>query len=129
MPWVKWVVACEWRGVELVLASWAIWWGLWLLSPWWVAFSSSPTFAVMHSIGPEEFWGALPVVLGGVLLLGLFRYSYAARRWALMGLALTWLAFWAALAIGNWKSTATPVYIHLAILCAMCYLRLYNARH
>lgn len=129
VPWVKWVVSCDWRGVELILASWAIFWGLWLLAPWWVAFSSSPTFAAMLAIANEEAWGATPVALGLILLIGLRRQSRSMRRWGLMGLTLMWLAFWAALAIGNWRSTATPVYIHLVLLCAMCYLRLHRAQH
>lgn len=125
----RWIAACDWRGLELILASWAISWGLWLLAPWWTVFASTPTFAVMHGIAGEEVWGAAPTLLGIVLLVGLARHSYAMRRGALMGLALMWLAFWAALVLGNWQSTATPVYIHLATLCAMCYLRLYRAKH
>lgn len=128
MPWVRWVTRCEWRGVELILASWALWWGLWLLAPWWVAFSSSPTFSVMLGIAREEIWGAVPALCGLALLLGSLRQHREIRRWSLLALSLTWLMLWASLALANWQSTATPVYLHLAILCAMCYLRLHRAQ-
>lgn len=114
---------CELRYVEYLLGSLAISWGGWLLMPW-NAFPSTPTFATMHAIAPEEVWGSGLVLGGGFLIFGLLRMSYRMRRQALICLFLMWLAVWLALLLGNWRSTATAVYFHAAVFCAMAYLRL-----
>lgn len=114
---------CELRYVEYLLASLAISWGGWLLMPW-AAFPSTITYRVMHAIAPEEVWGGGLALSGGLLLCGLIRQSYRVRRRALIVMFLMWLAVWLALMIGNWRSTATAVYIHAAVFCALAYLRL-----
>lgn len=114
---------CELRYVEYLLASLAMCWGIWLLLPW-EAFPSTPTYAVMHKIVPEAVWGGALFANGAVLLCGLWRLSYRVRRWALLSLFILWLMVWLALLFGNWRSTATAVYIHAAVFCALAYLRL-----
>lgn len=118
---------CELRYVEYLLASLAISWGGWLLLPW-AAFPSTVTYAVMHAFAPEAVWGGALAGSGVALLAGLLLQSYPLRRRALVVMFILWLMVWLALLFGNWRSTATAVYIHAAVFCALAYLRLPRKR-
>jgi hypothetical protein len=114
---------CQLRYIEYLLASISAWWGIWLLMPW-QSFASTPTFAFAHRVAPEWAWGTVVTTGGMLLFTGLLMVSRPIRRAALMLLSLTWLSVWVALTVGNWQSTATIIYVHMAVMCAFAYLRL-----
>ncbi len=112
------------RHTEYLLASIALWWGVWLISPFWESFPTTPAFRVMAAIAPEWAWGVVMLSIGGLLIVGLRRVDYPLRRVALLIMALLWMAIWVALLMGNWRGPGTILYIHLSVLCVIAYLRL-----
>lgn len=111
------------RTIEYWLASATVAWGLWLLGAW-DTFASTPAFRVVTNIAPEWVWGTMIVIAGASLFVGLCYANVPVRKWSLLLLCLLWLAVWAGLLMGNWRGTSTIVYLHLAVLSALLYLRL-----
>lgn len=108
------------RIYELLIALTAIVWGGWLISPI-DTFGSTPTARVFHNIAPEWVWGVVMVATGTHLLLAIWRDKLTMRRLSLVMLSLLWLAIWAIFVLGNWRSTATVIYLFWVILCAVSY--------
>lgn len=103
------------EGMELVSILASISWGLWVITPSWDAFGSSPTFSAMASIAPELYWGIAVLWLGVSQLIALlldmrrhrvFFNSIACMLW--MGMAAT---FW----FSNYQATASVLYPCIAL--------------
>jgi hypothetical protein len=113
---------------EFCLSITAIVWGLWLLNPYWAAFSSTPTFAIMQQIAPEDVWGILVLLLGCFLLYGIARLARPAMRWSTLGLCLFWLIVTVSIGFSNFKGTGWVAYAGYTWLNALAYLRLSSAK-
>ncbi len=104
----------------------AIAWGLWLLSPFWDTFTSSPTFLAMAKVAPEDIWGALALALGltvlGASCLGWKRVEIG----ALFGLTFGWGLVAVAYILGNNATLGIPVYTWLCFFVADTATQLFN---
>ncbi len=99
----------------------AILWALWLAMPWDV-FGTSSTFRTMGAVAPEWVWAGLFAGMGMIVLMGGMQNRSGLRRFGLLGLSALWVFATVMFALGNYRSTATPVYFVLAVRTSLLYL-------
>lgn len=96
-------------------------WGLWIVSPWWSSFDTTPTFRVMAAFVDEWMWGVLFAFVGIFGLyatgLGAFRASQNAMAFA----AILWCVVSGTFIASNIFSTASVIYPSMALLCCVNY--------
>lgn len=106
--------------LELIPAIYAIMWGLWLIFPW-DTFVSSEIFHLMAEIAPEMAWGIFILLIG--LSQILFLFVGKIRLCTLSSLLLMFLFISLSIfaAVGNFKSTAMPSFIVMALASWLSY--------
>ena|SRR3990167_8718359 len=101
--------------VELFMGVVAILWGVWVALPFDI-FYTSPVYYAMTKMAPEIVWGLMFVFFGGVLLIAVIINMPAIKRFRLyQGMSAIWIFLASAFVLGNWRSTATPIYNVFAI--------------
>jgi hypothetical protein len=101
-------------------------WGVWLLSPFWVVFTSSPTFEFLGKILPEDMWGLITLILGLAILISGW------QKWKIIEIVLafvitfTWGLITVTFALSNLASTGTPIYGWLSFYAADTTTQLLN---
>ncbi len=103
---------------EFIAASFAFWWGLWIASPGWSSFDSTPTYRGMGLVAPDVVWGGVLMVAAVLLawaslsglagwkqLVLLFLFSYFVFVTVVVGMA-------------NISSAAGVAYFHVAVTYA-----------
>jgi hypothetical protein len=108
---------------EMFLGLISLVWGIWVLSPFWDAFSSNYAFRVMAATAPEWAWG------GAMTAMGLFKiYTILSERKSLKKLAfLISIFLWSCVAISFINAAplavGAPIYSLIVIANAFCVWR------
>lgn len=113
---------------EMISAMIITWWGVWLTSPWWTAFSPVIFYRGLIAMAPEYVWGIVAMGIGICHLVALLMINDSPRRLRLRRMIVAFeFIFWVIVSIGYlpvWQSTAMVIYPGLAALAAWCYLRM-----
>ena len=117
MSFQRWVIT-SWGPAEAIAANFAIWWGLWLMSPGWSSFGTSSTFSVMAMVASETVWGLLPTVAGVLLGWASLRGRSRVKRVVLLFLVAYFVFVTFIFALANFGSTAPVTYLHVALMYA-----------
>lgn len=117
MDWRTWATTTH-GPAELIAASFALWWGLWVWSPGWAVFGTSPSYAVMAAVAPDVIWGGALMAAG--LALGWLSLSFRTHGKQLVLLFLMAYFVFVAVVFGvaNLGSTAPATYFHVAVTYA-----------
>lgn len=106
----------------IIMALYTLLWGLFIMLP--VVSFDSLRFAVLVSIMPEFFWGALAFSVGYVMLLGVLKHSFKSlSRGAFVGF-IHWLIIAVCYLLGDWTSTGWITGVTVATYCGFIYLNL-----
>lgn len=100
---------------ELIAASFAFWWGFWIVSPGWTTFGTSPTFRMMALVASEVTWGLLPMVAGVVLGYGSLCGWAVGKQAVLLFLVAYFVFVSVVFGFANIGSTALITYLHIAL--------------
>jgi hypothetical protein len=106
---------------QLMAGLTAMLWALWLAMPWNV-FGTSNTYHAMGIVAPEWVWAALFASVGMVVLVGGLQNRSRLRRLGLLGLSSLWAFAAVMFAVGNYHSTAAPIYFVLSVRTGLLYL-------
>lgn len=107
------------RPLELLGALWAIAWGMWVGSPWWNVFPSSPTFRVLGTVAPEWVWGMAALWVGIGQLVAVYDNRLIWRYRVSVAAFLLWTFIALLFVLANPSSTATITYGMLALMAAL----------
>ena len=112
------------KPLELVSAITLVIWGAWVGCPFFNAFQTSDTFHLMEKIAPEQVWGIV-ILLIGITKLIIMNTKYIKLRIAMSILIMfTFALLTTVYALGNWMSTAAPIYVALTILSWFSYMEI-----
>lgn len=105
-------------GLEAIVENFALWWGFWVLSPWWSTYDSSPTFAILSGVLPSWVAGGLPMAAAIVLLIVRIKGKQwsAVKHAALFFLIGYFLFIGLIFGIANIQSTAWLTYISISFI-------------
>lgn len=115
----------SYRGsLEVIVYGMSGTWGLWLVSPFWDAFGSTPTFAVMKMLAPAWVWGWVQMLIVAWLIgSSIFEWKRI-KRAVLLVMLLLQLLIWSSFLVANFAATAVPTYFGVCLLYA--WLRFVN---
>ncbi len=103
---------------ELLAASFAFWWGLWVWSPGWAMFQTSPTYALMSILAPDFVWGGVLMAAGAGLGWCSLRQFSAVKQVVLLFLMGYFVFVTVIFAVSNIGATAPVTYLHVALTYA-----------
>jgi hypothetical protein len=96
-------------------------WGLWLISPLWATFDSTPTYRIMSAFAGEEVWGVVLAATGIVGLASTIGGMMRVSQNLMLMSAVLWFTISGTFMASNFFSTASVVYPTLALLCCINY--------
>lgn len=100
-------------------------WGVWIASPYWDTFNSTPTFRAMAGLPlPENVQGFLIMCVGLSVLWGIVSGNRKLRKVSIFWSVLIWAFISAMFIDANYQSTATITYPMLALSGAWAYWRI-----
>ena len=110
------------KRIEYILSLAALSWGLWVLSPWWDAFTTAATFGPMARVGSEVAWGSAYSLVGLIGLLAAWRGSLLIRRVSLILSMFGWMIITVFYAAGNVYGTGFIPYLYLSLISATVFV-------
>lgn len=109
---------------EFVSALTLILWGSWVSAPWFNSFQVSNVFNMMEKVAPEFVWGAF-VLLLGIIKVVILHTKYIKLRIAISILVMfTFSLLTTFYALGNWMSTAAPMYLSFTVISWFSYMEI-----
>jgi hypothetical protein len=117
MDWKRWATTTHGPS-ELIAASFAFWWGLWIWSPGWVVFGTSRTYRVMEMVAPDIVWGGVLMLAAVLLGWASLREISAVKLPVLLFLMAYFMFVTVIFSMANIGSTAPTTYFHVAITFA-----------
>lgn len=106
----------------VIIASYTFVWGFWVFNTIWDVFTRAPLYSELASVAPEWAWGLTAVVVGLIMLYGVFRPSYGSVTRASFFGFMFWLAIAVGYFLGDWQNTGGITAAMLALSCAYVYL-------
>ncbi len=117
MDWRQWATTTHGPS-ELIAASFAFWWGLWIWSPGWSAVESTPTYRVFALVAPDVVWGGV-LMAASVLLAWASLSGLSALKQVTLLFLVAYLVFVTVIVgLANIYSAAPVTYFHVAITYA-----------
>ncbi len=106
----------------IVLATYTLLWGLWLVFPFWDVFTTAPLYMGLASIMGEWAWGSIAIVCGFAMSWGILHdNSRWLERGAYIGF-LHWIVISGGYFLGDWHNTGGITAFTIAALCGLTYL-------
>lgn len=106
----------------VVISGYTFLWGMWVVNTFWDVFTRAPLFSELSAVAPEWAWGLVAVIVGLVMLYGVFRPSYGSlTRGAFVGF-MFWMTIAVGYFLGDWQNTGGITAAMLCISCAYIYL-------
>ena len=104
------------KELQLISSLTLILWGLWVANPWFNCFTAAKVFSFMREIATEGIWGWGIFFIGVIQLF--FLYTKRCESHMIMAFVsmLSFIVLALFYAIGNWKSTAFPIYLSFAVI-------------
>jgi hypothetical protein len=112
------------KPLELMSAITLIIWGVWVGCPFFDSFQVSNVFHMMEKVAPEWLWGTFILLLGITKLLIMNTKYMKLRIVVAVLIMLTFSILSVFYALGNWMSTAAPMYIAFTILSWFSYMEI-----
>lgn len=106
-----------------IMGAYTFVWGLWLALPW-ATFVRSPIFENMANLAPELVWGLAAMVIGVLMLYGVYSQSFKALRRGASAGFYYWFVVSGFYLIGSWQSTGWINAFMVAIYCAFVAINL-----
>lgn len=88
------------------------------MSPWWVMFSTSPTYHLMAILAPDYVWGGSLMVAGVALGWCSLRQFSTVKQTTLLFLTGYFVFVTCIFAVSNLGATAPITYFHVALTYA-----------
>ena len=109
------------RVLELGQSITLMLWGIWVGNIFFETFPAAKVFTLMNQIASEEVWGVSLFLVGAIQLAFLYtKYNKISCFLALLGM-FAFIILTIFYAIGNWASTAAPMYFAMSIYSALAF--------
>src|SRR6478735_7519227 len=112
------------KSASIILGITSIFWGFWVANPFWWVFDSAEVYHVLNALAPEWVWGAVPAIIGALMVFGVARNHFT----VLLGAVRMGFYFWtftaACFFVGDWQNTAGVIYTMVALYCGYVALNL-----
>ncbi|UVK60896.1 membrane protein [Streptomyces phage JimJam] len=106
-----------------IMGAYTFVWGLWLALPW-ATFDRSPIYKRMDTLAPELVWGPVAMLIGLLMLRGVWKQSYRALHTG----AATGFYYWLVIAVfyilGSWESVGWINAFMVSLYCAFVAINL-----
>lgn len=96
--------------------------GLWLMAPWWNVFEISSIYNEMSMVAPEWLWGLIALMAGVIKFIGALHNRRQWLRISSMAGFLMWGVIAACYLIAQWHSPTWIIALFLSIQAAHHYL-------
>lgn len=94
------------KALWIILGSYTMMWGLWLLSPWWEVFSPrAGLYSKMHEFMPEWAWGLHAFLIGIAILYGIIAHWPRGLWWGHIAGTYHWALIGGLYLFGDWHNT------------------------
>lgn len=101
-----------------------LFWGLWIVNPFWDVFSTANVYHRALEFAPEWAWGTWSTTCGALIILSLYTgaakllsrsLAFAVWHWGTVSIMLWW---------GDWQNTAGLTYTFIALYTIFAYLNI-----
>ena len=99
-------------------------WGCWVAAPWWDVFTRAHVYSYMLSLAPEWTWGAVAIVAGFAMILGVLANSYRSLTMGSWIGGIHWFVISVLYFIGDWQNTGGLTVLAFAVYSAYIHLNL-----
>jgi len=107
--------------ILLLAGIYSFMWGLWVASPFWNTFPSSPIYEILSWTGSELVWGGVQMAVGLALAFAAFD-SLRWMKWATFSGFISWFLIALSFAISDWQNAGMWVCGFIAALMAYLFL-------
>ncbi|AXH69575.1 hypothetical protein HWB79_gp238 [Streptomyces phage LukeCage] len=106
-----------------IMGAYTFVWGLWLALPW-ATFERSPIYEAMKTLAPELVWGPVAMLIGLLMLRGVWKQSYRALQAGAAAGFYYWLVIAVFYILGSWESVGWINAFMVSLYCAFVAINL-----
>lgn len=107
-----------------ILGTFTLFWGLWVVNPFWTVFTQAAIYDKMNGFAPEWAWGTWSTLAGAYMLAELYRGKYRQLLWSLAFTLWHWATMAGMFFWGDWQNTAGLAYSFIAFYALYAYLNI-----
>lgn len=108
----------------VLMGIFSILWGLWVANPFWTSFDEAKKYSWLKDVMPEWAWGAVAIVVGGVITFGVIKNSFQSLSTGALTGAMYWGVVSTGYYIGDWRDTAGLTKTMICFYCAFIFLNI-----
>ena len=124
---IDWCLSVDPRPFMVIIGAFTATWGAWLMMPWVTTFEN-PIYETIGFFAPEEFWGAVLLVVGVGQIVHAFRKIDTGALIIALFATIIWTFIFVSFIISAYRTTAIPVYGQVVLYNAWLLYRVQGER-